>query len=88
MTPKKFVNHDLNRGDKVRLTLSGGKKIDCFFGGYKTFGLIEPNLDTILPVFYAPTKHGKMSRISALGKDHFSEISYSIIKKIDKLNYA
>jgi hypothetical protein len=82
MTPIEFINTGIKYGDKVELTLESGKEVTGFFGGFKTFGLVEPELDYIMPVFYAPKKDGTMGKRSAFGPDTCTNIPYSSIKTI------
>lgn len=82
MTPIEFINTGIKYGNKVELTLESGKEVTGFFGGFKTFGLIEPDLNYITPVFYAPKKDGTMGNRSAFGPDTSTNIPYSSIKTI------
>lgn len=82
MTPIEFINTGIKYGDKVELTLESGKEVTGFFGGFKTFGLVEPDLSYITPVFYAPKKDGTMGNRSAFGPDTSTNIPYSCIKTI------
>lgn len=84
MTPKEFINTDIKYGDKVIITLDNSC-VEGFFGGYKTFGLVEPCLDYITPVFYAPKKDGTMGNRSAFGKNTCTNIPYASIKNIQIL---
>ena len=81
MNAIEFINTGIEFGDKVELTLESGKEVVGFFGGFKTFGLIEPDLNYIMPVFYAPKKDGTMGNRSAFGPGTTS-IPYSCIKTI------
>ncbi len=82
MTPIEFINTGIKYGDKVELALESGKFVTGFFGGFKTFGVIEPKLDYIMPVFYAPKKDGTMGNRSAFGTDTCTNIPYSSIKSL------
>ena len=82
MTAIEFINTGIKFGDKVELTLKSGTEVVGFFGGFKTFGLVEPELDYIMPVFYAPKKDGTMGNRSAFGPDTSTNIPYSSIKSI------
>ena len=82
MTPIEFINTGIKYGNKVELTLESGKEVTGFFGGFKTFGLVEPELDYITPVFYAPKKDGTMGKRSAFGPDTCTNIPYSSIKSL------
>ena len=82
MNAIEFINTGIEFGDKVELTLESGKEVVGFFGGFKTFGLIEPDLNYITPVFYAPKKDGTMGNRSAFGPDTCTNIPYSSIKSI------
>ena len=82
MTAIEFINTGIKFGDKVELTLKSGTEVVGFFGGFKTFGLVEPELDYIMPVFYAPKKDGTMGNRSAFGPDTCTNIPYSSINSI------
>jgi hypothetical protein len=82
MTPKEFINTDVKYGDKVRLETTDGKTVDCFFGGWKTFGCIEGTLEYIMPVFYAPNSKGEMGNRSAFGPNTCTNIPYGQIKSL------
>ena len=85
MNANEFIALNISYGDRVLLTLKSEKKIECFFGGYKTWGIIEKDLDYIMPVFYAPKKNGEMGNRPALGPGYPSPVPYSNIEKVEKL---
>lgn len=82
MTPREFINTGIEYGDKVIIILDNSS-VEGFFGGFKTFGVIEPSLNYITPVFYAPKKDGTMGNRSAFGKYTCTNIAYSSIKGIE-----
>ena len=87
MTAREFINTGIKYGDKVIITFAfDDSTVEGFFGGFKTFGLVEPDLDYITPVFYAPKKDGTMGNRSAFGKDTCTNIPYSSIKSIEILS--
>lgn len=86
MKAKQFINKGIKFGDKVRITFSSGKTLDCFFGGYKTFGLVEPSLDYLLPTFYAIGKNGDMVKRSPFGPTTSPRMPFSSIKDIENLS--
>lgn len=85
MKAKEFVNKNIKFGDKVRITLVTGKTVDCFFGGYKTYGNVEPSLDYLLPTFYAIGKNGDMAKRSPFGPATCPRLPFSSIKDIENL---
>lgn len=85
MKAKEFVNKNIKFGDKVRITLMTGKTVDCFFGGYKTYGNVEPSLDYLLPTFYAIGKSGDMAKRSPFGPTTCPRVPFSSIKDIENL---
>ena len=86
MNAQTFINKNLHFGDKVRLTMYGIKEpIICFFGGYKTFGNIETNLDYgIFPVFYRVGKNGRLLRRSVFGYTHLTWAGLSEIEDVER----
>jgi hypothetical protein len=85
MKAREFITKGIVRGDRVRVTMQGGAAVEGFFGGYKTFGGIEPDLSYIMPVFYAPTKSGAMGRRSAFGPDRCTHACWCDIRDVEKL---
>ena len=81
---KEFIKKDINYSDKVRLTLTSGMTVVCFFGGYKTFDQVEPTLDYVLPTFYAIGKKGQMVTRSAFGDKRSPHLGFSDIRDIEK----
>lgn len=81
---KEFIKKDINYNDKVRLTLTSGMTVVCFFGGYKTFDQVEPTLDYVLPTFYAIGKKGQMVTRSAFGDKRSPHLGFSDIRDIEK----
>ena len=77
MKAKEFVNKNIKFGDKVRITLMTGKTVDCFFGGYKTYGNVEPSLDYLLPTFYTIGKNGDMAKRSPFGPTTCPRLPFS-----------
>lgn len=88
MTPKEFINKDIQCGDKVRLTLASGKVVVCFFGGYHSYEGVQPSLGYIDPVFYAVGKKGHMVKRSPFGPDTWTHISFRSLKDIEKYSDA
>ena len=85
MKAKQFINKGIKFGDKVRITFMSGETLDCFFGGYKTYGNVEPSLDYLLPTFYAIGKNGDMAKRSPFGPATSPRMPFSSIKDIENL---
>lgn len=87
MNATDFINKNLNCGDKVRLTLgynAPGESYEGFFGGYKTFEGVNPDL-TVYPVFYRAGKNGQMVQRSILGDGHSTAFCMCDIWDVEKV---
>jgi len=87
MKALKFINKKLRSGDKVRLRMKGAKKaITGYFGGYKMYDGIQPDLDYgIYPIFYREGKDGRMVRRSIFGDNHSTAVCISDIQSVKKI---
>ena len=67
MTATDFIKKNLKSGDKVKVTFSAAKTVTCYFGGYKTWEGVHPDLCCLFPVLYGIGKQGQMVRRKAEG---------------------
>ena len=85
MEPREFLNKDINDGDKVKLTLHGGKVLEGYFGGYKCFEGTHGYLEYgVFPVFYRPGKKGQYVKRS-LFPDRTPYIAFRDIVDVERI---
>lgn len=82
-----FISKDLKAGDKVRLTMkNSATPLTGIFGGYKTFGLIETDLNFGLwPVFYREARNGGTHRRSIFGDGRLTWCAVREIEDVEKV---
>lgn len=86
MKAKEFINKDIKTGTKVTVTMCTGTTFNAFFGGYKTFNMVNTNLDWgLYPVFYKISKNGKMLRQSVFGRNRATYVGLHEIAGIEKM---
>lgn len=80
-----FFNKQLNDGDRVRLTLTGGHVFEGYFGGYKCFEGTTADLHyNVFPVFYRPGKKGQYVRRS-LFESRTPYVGFSEIEDVERI---
>lgn len=85
MEPLTFFNKQLNAGDRVRLTLTGGHTFEGYFGGYKCYEGTTAYLDyNVFPVFYRPGKKGQYVRRS-LFENRSPRVGFSEIEDVERI---
>lgn len=79
-----FIKKNLKSGDKVKVTFSAAKTVTCYFGGYKTWEGVSPDLSCLFPVLYGIGKKGQMvqRRAEGLSSTVYCMHDISNIKKI------